>query len=190
VSALTKLRVLVANDDGSWFVQGVEIDYAAEAESLDRAKALFEDGIRATARRHLGVFGQTTNMAQPAPPEVWKRAVQPNVVQVARQPDAVSVPEVMPFGPFDYIQEVKFMKESGDLSVASPIVLATLKRHGVIVSMDDEYREVLEKGLVLEVHRLPSDIHVNMCDRLARRFGFDPMEFLREEEDLWNETAD
>lgn len=189
MSALAKLRVLITNDDGSWFLQGVEIDYAAEADSLDGAKACFKDGIGATARRHLGVFGQTNNMLQPAPAEVWKRAVKANTIQVVRQPVTVAVPEVLPFGPFDYIQEVKLMKASGDLSVASPIVIATLKRHGVVASMDDEYREVLEKGVVIEAHRLPTDVHVNMLDRLARRFGFEPIEFLHEEEDLWNELS-
>src|SRR5262249_4918652 len=146
MSALTKLRALITNDDGSWFVQGVEIDYAAEAESLDRAKAFFEDGIGATARRHLGAFGQTINMLAPAPSDVWKRAEQwVSTMQGTRQPVTVTVPQVLPFGPFAYIQEVKLMKASGDLAVALPIVLATLKRHGVVAAMDDEYREVLEK---------------------------------------------
>jgi hypothetical protein len=188
MSTLTKLHALIANDDGSWFVQGLEIDYAAEAESLDGAKVRFEDGIAATARRHLGVFGHTQNMLQAAPPEVWKRAENwANTIRAARQPVTVTVPEVLPFGPFAYIQEVKLMRASGDLSFASPIVIATLKRHGVVASMDDEFREVLQKGVVLEVHRLPSDVHGNMLDRLARRFGFDPVEFSQEAEDLWNE---
>jgi hypothetical protein len=183
--------VLITADDGSWFVQGIELDYGAEAESLDRAKAVFEDGIRATARRHLNVFGHIKNMLQQAPPDIWNRLSQKaNIVQVAQEQATVMVPEVLPFGPFTYIQEVKLMKASGDICVASPIVIATLKRHGVVASADDEHREVLEKGVILEAHRLPSDVHSNMCDRLARRFGFDPIAFLEEEEDLWNEIAD
>jgi len=209
MAPLARLAVLLTNDDGGWFAQGLEVDYAAEGQSMEDVKARFEEGIRATAQQHLSIWGDTTKMIQPAPAEIWKRILphhqtfrathrqsnpdhrkSPNPDGPDSPSSSVMVPPLLPFGPFEYIQEVKLMRPSGDISVVLPIVVGTLKRHNVATSTDEEHRDVFQKGHVLQVHRLPWDVHANMLDHLARRFAFEPISFLEVEEDLWKELAD
>lgn len=66
------LRVMVTNDDGSWFAQALEIDYAAEGETLDEMKARFEQGLHQTIGEHLRVFGGLEHLLQPAPVDAWR----------------------------------------------------------------------------------------------------------------------
>jgi predicted RNase H-like HicB family nuclease len=42
------LRVFIYNDDGSYFAQGLELDYFAQGESLEDVKARFFDGLLLT----------------------------------------------------------------------------------------------------------------------------------------------
>ncbi len=70
------LHVLVTNDDGSWFAQAAEIDYAAQGESLDDVKKRFEEGLCSTIDLHLRMYDSIDNMIQPAPPEVWQELIK------------------------------------------------------------------------------------------------------------------
>jgi len=66
------LHVVVTNDDGGWFAQGLELDYAAEGTSLETVKKHFEDGLAATVQAHLTIHGNLEQFFRPAPPEVWQ----------------------------------------------------------------------------------------------------------------------
>jgi hypothetical protein len=202
MAGVGKLTVLITNDDGSWFAQGLEIDYAAEAKSLEDLKPRFEDGIAATVREHLRVFGQLEGFLVPAPPEVWKRASRAEaLVEVPIQRDplaslessrdlaagrrAVIVPEALPFGRFSYFRQIRMTNDPRESSTFMGVALAVFQRHGVAVSNDTDGRTVLQKDQVLEVHHLPIDIHENLLARLGRRFGVDRQAFRDEEADLW-----
>jgi len=66
------LRVMVFNDDGSWFAQGLEIDYFAEGQTLEEVQTRFRDGLSATIDYLVKLFGDIDGVLQVAPPEVWK----------------------------------------------------------------------------------------------------------------------
>lgn len=66
------LHVVITNDDGSWFAQAFEIDYAAQGSSLADVKTRFEKGLCSTLHEHLQVYGEITHLIQPAPAEVWQ----------------------------------------------------------------------------------------------------------------------
>ena len=66
------LRVMVFNDDGSWFAQGLEIDYFSQGDSLEDVKARFEGGLCATFSEHLKTHGTIEGVLKVAPQEVWQ----------------------------------------------------------------------------------------------------------------------
>lgn len=65
------LRVMVVEEEGHWFAQGLEIDYAADGLSLDDVKRRFEDGLSLTIREHVNMYGSIHKMLRVAPQEVW-----------------------------------------------------------------------------------------------------------------------
>jgi len=66
------LRVLVTHDDGSWFAQGLEIDYFAEGTSLNDVQARFERGLEATVDLYVKAYGNADRRwSLRAPDEVW-----------------------------------------------------------------------------------------------------------------------
>lgn len=77
VVGIGNLRVLLLNDDGSWFAQGLEIDYAAQGATLEEVKRRFQDGLMGTVSEHLRMYGDIGKLLQPAPSEIWQKIVQP-----------------------------------------------------------------------------------------------------------------
>lgn len=71
VVGLGNIRVVLLPEDGYWFAQGLEIDYAVQGSSLEDAKKQFEDGLMATIDEHLKVFGSIEKILCVAPPDVW-----------------------------------------------------------------------------------------------------------------------
>lgn len=69
---IKSLRVILSENDGLWFAQGLEIDYAAAGETLEEVKSNFEYGLEATIREHLKLHGHVENMLIPASQEAWK----------------------------------------------------------------------------------------------------------------------
>lgn len=78
VVGLGNIRVLLLPDGPAWFAQGLEIDYAAQGETLPEAKKEFEDGLEALIQEHLRVYGHINNLLTVAPNEVWNLANDPN----------------------------------------------------------------------------------------------------------------
>jgi hypothetical protein len=70
--AMLNLTVMVTNDEGVWFAQGLEVDYAAQGDSLEEAKKHFEDGLHATIDVNLEKFQSLKHMLVPAPAGVWQ----------------------------------------------------------------------------------------------------------------------
>ena len=67
------LRVLMIEEDGIWYAQGLEVDYAAEGDSLDDAKHRFARGLEATIEQHLMTYGSVEKLIRQAPAEFWHR---------------------------------------------------------------------------------------------------------------------
>jgi hypothetical protein len=67
------LRVLVTNADGSWFAQGLEIDYAAEGTSIEDVQRRFEQGLKQTISEHLKLFSNIQKLIAPAPADIWRQ---------------------------------------------------------------------------------------------------------------------
>jgi len=76
VVGIGNLRVLLLNDDGSWFAQGLEIDYAAQGATLEEVKQRFQDGLMGTVSEYLRMYGDIGKLLQPAPAEVWQKIAQ------------------------------------------------------------------------------------------------------------------
>lgn len=66
------LRVVLVEEDGCWFAQGLEIDYASQGGTLEEAKKRFETGLEATIDQNLRVFGSIDRLLRAAPGEVWQ----------------------------------------------------------------------------------------------------------------------
>jgi hypothetical protein len=76
---LGNIRVLLVPDGDGWFAQGLEIDYAAQGDSLSSAKREFEDGLTATVHAHLKHNGHIQELLKTAPNEAWDLASDPSV---------------------------------------------------------------------------------------------------------------
>src|ERR1700692_1920059 len=61
------LRVFIIKDDGMWFAQCVDINYAAQGASEPEVKANFERGLRSTVEEHLRRFGSIENLLARTP---------------------------------------------------------------------------------------------------------------------------
>lgn len=65
------LRVVISQDEDLWFAQGLELDYAAAGDTLDDVKERFHQGLAATFREHLKIYGSVENLLRIAPQETW-----------------------------------------------------------------------------------------------------------------------
>lgn len=63
------LRVLLLQEDGHWFAQGVEIDYLACGKTLRQAKQNFERGLVKTIALNIEEDGNIAGILKWAPPE-------------------------------------------------------------------------------------------------------------------------
>src|SRR5687767_2426909 len=70
--AVLDLRVMVTEEEGCWFAQGLELDYAAQGSSWMEVRKAFEDGLTATIDAHLKKFGHLDYFNVRAPDEVWE----------------------------------------------------------------------------------------------------------------------
>jgi hypothetical protein len=75
VVGIGNLRVILTEEDGSWFAQALEIDYFAQGDSLGDVKHRFEQGLMMTIHENLKVFGNIEGVLISPPGEVWKELV-------------------------------------------------------------------------------------------------------------------
>lgn len=65
------LRVVIIPDGDYWFSQGLEIDYAAQGDTIKNAQENFQNGLAATIHEHLKIHGTLHNILRIAPQEAW-----------------------------------------------------------------------------------------------------------------------
>ena len=75
VVGLGNIRVLIVPDGPAWFAQGLEIDYAAQGDSLEEVRREFEEGLSATVEENLRVYGNIKKMLVVAPSDIWCEAM-------------------------------------------------------------------------------------------------------------------
>jgi len=114
VVGIGNLRVMITNDDGSWFAQGLEIDYAAEGPSLAIVKKNFEQGLLATINNHLQAYGFINHLIHPAPQSVWIELV--NAAKMKKVYSQVSVHGKIqgkfPFQQIEYFEQTTAKENS------------------------------------------------------------------------------
>jgi hypothetical protein len=76
VVGIGNLRVIVCEENGIWFAQGLEINYAADGTSLNAVKRNFEHGLSTTIGLHLQAFDSIDNLLVPAPAHIWKELTE------------------------------------------------------------------------------------------------------------------
>jgi hypothetical protein len=76
IVGIGNLRVIMCEDNGIWFAQGLEIDYAANGKSLAQVKRNFEHGLAATIKLHLQAFDSIDKLLVPAPADTWKELTE------------------------------------------------------------------------------------------------------------------
>lgn len=106
VVGIGNLRVMITPEDGSWFAQALEIDFAAEGTSLPDVKRRFEKGLEATIDEHIKVFGNIDKLLQPAPTEAWREllSVIPGADRYRFSQVSIHIAEALPFKGITYIE--------------------------------------------------------------------------------------
>jgi predicted RNase H-like HicB family nuclease len=67
------LRVLIVQDEeGYWFAQSRDIDYAAGGDTLEDVQRNFETGLSQTIKVHLEHFGNIDRIMRTPKPEDWQ----------------------------------------------------------------------------------------------------------------------
>jgi hypothetical protein len=69
------LRVFVVEDEGMWFAECQDINYAAQGRLLDEVRRNFERGLSATVDEHLRVFGHIENLLARPPSLIVRRQI-------------------------------------------------------------------------------------------------------------------
>jgi len=101
------LRVFITRDDGSWFAQALEIDYASEGSTLAKVKKNFEYGLAATIHEHLKAFGNLEKLVQPAPQESWLELFRAAKMKGLYSQLSVHAFESLPFQQIQYFEQSK-----------------------------------------------------------------------------------
>jgi hypothetical protein len=109
VVGLGNLRVVIVPDDGSWFAQGLDIDYAAQGEDIEEAKANFARGLRATINQHIQLYGNIKRLLKPAAPEICRDLLLDGSAEFKLfwQVSAYQVHERLPYDCINYLVEQK-----------------------------------------------------------------------------------
>ena len=112
VVGILNLKVILIQEAGSWFAQGLEIDYAAEGKTLEEVKAAFEKGFCGTIYENLRVYGKLDKFLVPAPVEIWKEMFYDcsdmnAFSQITVHNLAEKVGSLLPFKAIEYIQRAE-----------------------------------------------------------------------------------
>jgi len=77
-------KVIVFNDDGGFFAQGLEFDHFAQGNSEEDAIKNYTDSFEWNVQKHLEMYGDLSNWTVPAPKEVWsefEKAVSTHILE-------------------------------------------------------------------------------------------------------------
>jgi|CXWL01.1.fsa_nt_gi hypothetical protein len=128
VVGVKALHVMLIPDGNYWFAQGLEIDYAAYAASLEDAKENFSNGLALTVAEHLTMYGDIKKLLHVASQDVWDEyyaatgeTIKASLTQIQATEVTKKLPKVesslasvLPFG------EIHFLK--GAATAAEPAV--------------------------------------------------------------------
>jgi hypothetical protein len=73
---LTTRVVITKDGQGRWFARGLDIDYAAQGQSLLEVEKAFESGFVATVQEHVNVYGHIENFTKAAPDHVISKYLE------------------------------------------------------------------------------------------------------------------
>jgi len=111
VVGVGNLRVFIVQEDGMWFAQALEIDYAAQGSTLEDVKSNFEQGFCATIHENLRVYGTIENILKPAPQSIWKELLYDVTVDnklrffhVSTHKFPEKIQQALPFEAISYVQ--------------------------------------------------------------------------------------
>jgi hypothetical protein len=76
IVGLWNIRVLICPDGPAWFAQGIDIDYAAQGNTLDDVKLRFQEGLRATIEQNLKTYDTIERLLAFAPPSVLLQMIR------------------------------------------------------------------------------------------------------------------
>ena len=111
VVGIGNLRVLITRDGSAWSAQGLEIDYAAQGDSVEEAKERFADGLRATVREHLRICGTLEPLLQVAPSEFWREFFELALRNERKRFSQISVHRIetddaLPWSKIEYLEKL------------------------------------------------------------------------------------
>lgn len=99
------LKVLLTEEGGSWFAQGLEIDYAAYGKSIQETKNNFELGLKCTITEYLKLHGSIEEFLIPAPKEAWKEYYSAiHNLDEKKKKISSDEKESFPFGEIEYLE--------------------------------------------------------------------------------------
>ena len=118
VVGVRALHVLLTQDSGCWFAQGLEIDYAAAGMNEDEVKENFGTGLAKTIREHLVMHGSVSHLLQVAPQDAWNEyyTAPPEsmkafhmvtaefIKKALSKPEATEVASLMPFDMISFVR--------------------------------------------------------------------------------------
>ena len=115
VVGVGNLRVVIVQDGEAWFAQGLEIDYAAQGDTIADARKQFTDGLCATTHEHLRIYGTIERLLKLAPTELWRelllstsaipnRYSQLSVHAVVQETLPAEIRDVFPFDGINYLE--------------------------------------------------------------------------------------
>lgn len=65
------VKVLLYEENGAWFAQGLEVDHFAQGKTEDEAKLNFGKSLGWTIEEHLRTYKHLNNLLKLAPQEAW-----------------------------------------------------------------------------------------------------------------------
>lgn len=100
------LPLLLGEQRGGLFAQGIDIDYAASGGSLEEAQIYFEKGLIATAQLHLRKFGSLERLLKFAPTSVWEGLKTRDTcsIDIIAEHDLPAEAEAIPFEQVQYLR--------------------------------------------------------------------------------------
>jgi predicted RNase H-like HicB family nuclease len=108
VVGFENLRVVIVEDDGSWFAQGLDIDYAAQGDTIEEVKENFSSGLRATINQHLCSHSNIRSLLKGAPPELCQHLLLDSsfgtaTLELLTQVSGHCIHEAMPFRQVNFL---------------------------------------------------------------------------------------
>ena len=113
------LRVVVTQDEGQWFAQGPELDYAAAGTTEEDVKTRFAQGLGATINEHIRIYGNIERVVKVAPQDAWDlwltgdRHYTPDHVSIRNLQESAPAFRALPFSGIAFLGKPLAEAEAG-----------------------------------------------------------------------------